>query len=123
MKPQDPPTAPTPGPEFAPSVDAAAVGLHVYKQTAHHALALGVRAADLVRYVSGDVTRDERKALQELLARSDWAMSRVVALTKARRNPNSLAARLLEGEFNPYAWGVMRTEDPEMDAATLLERI
>ena len=121
MKPQDPP--PATGPDFAARLNVAAVGYSIFKQTQFHALGIGVRPADLVRYVAGNLVVGEQGEIEALLVQAPWAMERVVALVKARRDPTSLGAQILAGEFNPYAYGVQRTEDPEMDAATLLNLI
>ena len=118
MNPQDPLPAPL---DFAISVREAFVGYHTYKQTAEHALDIGVCPTDLVRYVRGVLTARERDEVQSLIARSPWAMDRVVALVKARRDPNNLGSRILIGE--PFAWDVQRTDDLDTDEASLLNTV
>ena len=84
---------------------------HDYKLTAHHALDLGLRPVEIVCYVQGDLSDLERTEFQGLLAQSPWAMSRVAALVKARRN------RIREKDS--VQWANMS----DMDAAAALDRV
>ena len=59
--------------------------LTAYRLTYHHALDIGVRPRELVRYVQGKLSTPARVAFQGLLNQSPWALGRVVALVKARR--------------------------------------
>lgn len=121
MKPQDPP--PRTG-IFATLLESALVGRQSLQAQARHALDMGVRPIDIVRYVQGSLEPDERAAFQESMVHSLWALRRVSALTKAHRSPNSLGSMILASPIlRPYAWGVQRTGDPEMDAATLLDAV
>ena len=97
--------------------------LATVEKTAGHALRNGVSPKEIVDYVNGQVTDYERSATQEMLAREPWAMGRVVALVKARRNPASLGARILVGALIPAAYGIPTTEDPEADLAELLDQV
>jgi len=122
MKPQDPPV---PGPAlFSHFVDQAFVVRGELSRTAAYALQTGVNPRDLIHYVQGVCTDPERREVEHLLAQSPWALSRVVALVKAKRNPASLGAQVLKADStNPYGWGIKQTGDPDMDIALLLESI
>lgn len=56
-----------------------------YKKTYAHALDLGIRPKDIVLYATGALSPNERELFQRQLLQSPWAMSRVVALVKAKR--------------------------------------
>lgn len=62
----------------------------------------------LCRYAAGTASPSERGAVQELIARHDWARGRVTSLVKAARNdaPPSLGSAVLEaaaaGAVDPY---------------------
>lgn len=85
MKPQDPQVPQTGTTQFVEVLDQA-LGEHVrYKQTYMHAFDIGIRAPDLMRYAMGRLDAYERDEFTRLLSRSPWAMSRVVALVKAKR--------------------------------------
>lgn len=100
----------------------ATVGLMAYKQTAAHALTIGIRPNDLIRFVRGDLEGIARTEVQASLDRSPWALGRVVALVKARRNASSLGSRIVASDlFDPYAWGILNTGDIDTDGCTLLD--
>jgi len=125
MKPQDPPRDTQKSHVAFEAVLTDAIAGHTaYKRTASHALSIGVRPLDLVRYVRGDLECGERDEIQSLVSRSPWAMGRVVALVKARRATASLGSKLLATPvFNPYAWGVRNTGDLDTDGCTLLDSL
>ena len=85
MKPQDPPTSPAMGYTFERVVETALTSHVQYKQTHLHAFDVGIRAPELLRYAFGKLDENERREFTELLARSPWAMQRVVAIVKAKR--------------------------------------
>lgn len=95
----------------------------VAKTTAAHALRIGVIPEEIIDYVRGQVA--DRRSTESMLARSPWAMSRVVALVKSRRNPHSLGARILasKGAIQPLAWGIRGVGDHDQDVAELLDRV
>ena len=81
--------------------------------------------SQIVDYVRGTLTGSARVEMTAVLAGAPWALGRVVALVKARRDPASLGARILAttGEVCPYDWGVLRTGDEDADLAELLDRV
>jgi len=95
------------------------------RETAAHALLLGVVPDEIVAYVRRTLPHHAREEVTAQAARVPWVMGRIVALVKARRNPSSLGARILEGtgEVNPYAWGIEKTEDRDADVAELLDQV
>ena len=100
----------------------AAVGNVALKKTAAHALTIGIRPNDLIRFVRGDLEGIARTEVQVSLDRSPWALGRVVALVKARRDASSLGSRVLTSDsFDPYAWGILNTGDIDTDGCTLLD--
>jgi len=113
---------PRPG-AFHTLVEDALLESAAIRNTASHALRNGVNPKEIVDYVNGQVSAIERSAIHEMLAREPWAMGRVVALVKARRNPASLGARILVGALIPAAYGIPTTEDPEADLAELLDQV
>jgi len=123
------PNADTPTPNnwvgFGALLNDAAFNYAQFITTAAHALQNGVDPNQVVAYVRGEVDAPVRREVEQMLARSPWALNRVVALTKSRRRPGSLGDRLLStyGELDPYAWGIQRTDDPEADLARLLDQV
>jgi hypothetical protein len=118
-----PPKSPRVG--FAELIDQAIQARPAHQNTAEHALSVGVDPQMLVDYARGDRTPAVKSAGKVMVLDSPWAMRRVVALIRASRNPDTLAAGILRtsGRTNPYEWGISRTEDPDMDFARLLEQI
>jgi len=75
----------------------------------------------LLDYVRGSANLADAHAM---IAQSDWAAGRVVALVKSRRDPRSLGARILRStNTDPYAWGIENTGDEVMDLALLLDQV
>jgi len=95
------------------------------RKTAGHALLTGVNPEEILDYVRGQVTPANRADVDQMLARSPWALGRVVALVKAKRDPASLGARILasHGAIQPRAWGIAGSGDHEADLAELLDRV
>ena len=98
--------------------------LPALRSTADYALKLGVVPESLLRYVRGGLEEYERQDVEHMLAQSPWAMGRVVALVKAKRDPASLGAKILSATHtDPYAWGMKNTGDLDLDMALLLEMV
>ena len=114
--------APTFG-AFQSTVEAAAVQLTALRLTASHALRNGVIPQEIVDFARGQLSPGQRQDAQAMLARSPWAMGRVVALVKARRDGASLGARILAstGPVDPVVWGISPTDDKDADLAKLLD--
>ena len=85
MKPQLP-SAPKNPTTFVRLMQAAFVELGTVQQTYLHAFDVGIRARELVRYASGAMNEAERREFTGLLGRSPWAVARVVALVKRKRD-------------------------------------
>ena len=77
------PDLPTPGAfaSFPQAFDQALAEYAKHQKTLFHAYDNGIRAGDILDFVSG-----ERPDLLRLLAKNDWAMTQVVKLVKAKRN-------------------------------------
>jgi hypothetical protein len=86
---------------------------------------MGVYPDQIIDYVRAEPSGPAREEMMHTLVTVPWAMGRVVALVKARRDPTSLGSRLLEseGEISPADWGVPITGDRDADLATLLNRV
>ena len=122
MKPQDPPART--GITFEAVYRDAFAGHAAFKKTAEHALAIGIRPTDLLRYVRRELEGYEHAEMHCSLVRSPWATDRVVALVKAARTPGSLGERLLSSTHtDPYVWGMKNTGDSDLDMAHLLEQV
>jgi hypothetical protein len=95
------------------------------RNTAGHALLVGVNPEEILDYVRGQVSPANRVDVDQMLARSPWALGRVVALVKAKRDPASLGARILasHGQVDPRAWGIVGSGDHEADLAMLLDQV
>jgi len=104
---------------FHTMVETAFKQLATAKQTAGHALRNGVNPKEIIRYATGQLTAGQRTAIQEMLAISPWATGRVTALIMAKRDPNSLGARILRGELDFYG----DSADPDADLAKLLDQV
>lgn len=111
MKPQEPQAPQIGATQFVRVLDQALVFARRHKQTYMHAFDIGIRAPDLMRYVSGKLEEVERREFQGLLARSPWAMARVVALVKAKRQDTG--PRVLFYDSN---------EQSELEALKLLDQ-
>lgn len=85
MKPQDPPSAPKLGHTFERVVETALTEHVRYKKSHLHAFDVGIRAPDLLRYAFGKMDDEERREFTQILARSPWALSRVIAIVKTKR--------------------------------------
>lgn len=110
--------------QFHRLIEEAQVDLARARKTATHALQIGVSPVELIDLARGKLTDPDRRELLSLLARSPWALSRVVALVRSARNPRSLGARILAASnTDPYAWGMKDTGDYDMDLCRLLEQI
>ena len=57
------------------------------RETAAHALLLGVVPDEIVAYVRRTLPHHAREEVTAQAARVPWVMGRIVALVKARRNP------------------------------------
>jgi len=109
---------------FPGLVDQALTHLNEHRRTARYALDLGIRPQEIIDYVRGHLSPAERRGLTSLLGRSSWAMSRVVALVKSRRNSASLGAKILASDhIAPSAWGMKETGDEDADLCLLLDRV
>jgi len=87
MKPQDPPRDTKLGvATFETTIADAFVGLTTYRQSYLHAFDMGIRAPDILRYAFGKMPDEERSAFVASLSQSPWALGRVVAIVKAKRN-------------------------------------
>ncbi len=116
------PAAPKPGtPPFGAIIEQARCTHAEQQRTAFHALQLGVNPDEILSYARGHVV----DGFETVLARSPWAMARVVALTKSRRRPESLGSKLLAstGHTDPYVWGIRDTGDRDHDLAALLDQV
>lgn len=116
------PAAPKPGtPRFDTIVAHSQLHLRVQRHTAYHALQMGVNPDEILSYARGQVVI----GFDELLAKSPWAMTKVVALVKSKRQPASLGSKLLAsvGRTDPYVWGIRDTGDRERDLAALLDQV
>jgi len=123
MKPQDP-TRDTKlvVATFEAVLTNAIAGHTEYKRTASHALSIGVRPKDLVRYVRGNLEDHERAEVHGLIALSPWALGRVVALVKARRDETSLRYRCATIPIlNHYARPPGGWIDEDLEGAKLLD--
>lgn len=109
---------------FHALVDEAARHGAAHRETAVYALDMGVNPDQIVDYVRGVLSGPAREEMMNLLVSVPWAMGRVVALVKAKREPGSLGARILatEGEVDPAAFGIASTGDRGADMANLLDR-
>jgi len=86
--PQDCPPAPSQGStDFARAFEAVFVNYGYYKETKRYATDNGLDPQDIVRYVEGTLSPDERADVQSLISQSPWAVKQVAALVKKRRNP------------------------------------
>ena len=86
MKPQDPMRSTTSAPaQFEALLFKTTAELTAYRKTSSHALDIGVRPRELVRYARGDLDEVARVDFQRLLTQSPWALGRVVAIVKAQR--------------------------------------
>jgi hypothetical protein len=56
-----------------------------YTKTYEHALDLGIQPREILAYATGAMDEGSRRQFVGTLARSPWAMSRVVAIVKAQR--------------------------------------
>lgn len=95
------------------------------RETSDYALRLGVDPQQIIGYVRAELSVSAREEMMHTLSTVPWAMGRVVALVKARRDPTSLGSRLLatEGEISPADWDVPITGDRDADLVTLLNRV
>jgi hypothetical protein len=59
---------------------------HDYKKTYAHALDLGINPKDIMLYATGALSPGERDRFQGQLLQSPWALDRVVAIVKAKRD-------------------------------------
>ena len=124
MKPQDPAPEKSGAKAFENLVDESIRVCREQRHAAEHALNSGVDPESLIRYASGALSVSEREDVESLLSHSSWAMGRVIALVRSRRNPASLGAKILAATHpNPYAWGMRETGDRDMDWACLLEQV
>lgn len=71
---------------FVRLTDDAVRGLAEYRASATYAMDTGVDVVELCRYVAGVCTPTERLNIEQMLSHNPWAMSKVVALTKAARS-------------------------------------
>lgn len=83
---------------FDSLLDLAMPALVQYKKTFSHALDLGIRAKDIVLYACGALRPNDRERLQIQLLQSPWAVARVVALVKAKRDPTLVLLSLPEDD-------------------------
>jgi hypothetical protein len=118
MKPQDLPAVKIDtASAFDLAVDNAAIELHAYQNTYGHALSIGIRPIELVRYVMGDLRDRERDEITSSLGSSQWAMKRVVALVKARRAEPPLL-------FHNVTSAILgNEEDQDIEGAKLLDTL
>jgi len=87
MKPQDPPrNTRRDVVAFETIIADAFVGLTTYRQSYLHAFDIGIRAPDILRYAFGTMPDEERSDFVASLNQSPWALGRVVAVVKAKRN-------------------------------------
>lgn len=122
------PAAPNPTPGtvgFHKLIEAATLELGDFRKTSGHALGIGVLPDQIIDYVRGQLDNGQQREVERLLARSPWALGRVTALVKARRDPGSLGARILAtiGEVDPSVWRIPSSGDPDTDLARLLDQI
>lgn len=117
MKPAANPDGPT---AFAHLIDAAARA----PQTPDQALRSGVDVYGVIRYAAGVVSVDERTVIEAQLARSPWAMDRVVALVKGARTLGSIATTILDTARSGDWSGLLASgPDPEHHLALLLNTL
>jgi len=123
--PEPMPSKKSPRVGFSDLVDSAIQSRTALQNTAGFALSTGVDPQTLIDYARGRASPAVKSEAEMMVMSSPWAMSRVLALVRAARDPSSLGAGILRtvGNTNPYEWGMTRTEDPQMDLALLLERI
>lgn len=89
------------------------------RESAAAALAMGLFPDQIIGFVRGD------PGPRALIEASPWAIDRVVAFIKAKRDPSSLGARLLalHSKIDPHVWGVPDSGDPDLDLAFLLDLV
>jgi len=116
-----PAAAPQPRGSFQIAIEEALSETRSIRTTAGHALKTGVIPDEIIDYVRGRPSAD----IEHMLARSPWAMGRVVVLVKAKRDPASLGARILasHGQVQPPHWGIQGSGDPDADLAYLLDQV
>ncbi|MHC4180279.1 MAG: hypothetical protein ACYSWU_22470 [Planctomycetota bacterium] len=112
---------PVPNSTFGPILDQAMRNLAEYRQTAAHALDLGVDPREIIDYARGR----QPAGIVTYLTQCPWVMDRVVALVKAARKPGSLGAKILAGvgPTIPSHWGIRDTGNEDADLATLLDQV
>lgn len=120
MEPQELPTNPM---QFARAFDLAAETLVAARHHYEHALSLGIRPIDLVLYVKGALTPQERAEVTQQLVVSPWARLRVVALMKAKRDESSTVYQSVRTQIlNHYARDKTWL-DEEFEGAKLLDTL
>ena len=109
--------------DFGSALNQSLTEIAAYTRSYHHALDIGVRPKELVSYVKGTLSAEERQKFQGLLARSPWAMNRVVALVKARRHEDWLGYRVHTIQILNHYAREHHWVDEELEGCKLLDAL